>query len=571
MRAVSLSTIAFVCAWADVDCSAYVPWTPSTSGNPPMGNTWKVYYDGFAYESTTWVDVSNIPGDDSLGWSPWTKIGQCEAGTMGDGMSNAPGTEDCSEIYAWDPRAIYAQEGQQVHSEGGLYKSKYWNEGEKPSLTSEPWAYVGKCLTGTDTKGPENPTPLPPQWMLDLTCSCCDNCGTIVNGQVYCKDVAEEKCYYKWCGNAHQKDDAACTDAKNHQKFAWWNGEMPASKPSWPKQVYAPYFDSGLYGWPPLTELAQNYGVDHYVVAFVVSTSEPSLKTGGCNGAFAGAISIEAGPTYEKDGKFSYLYDELKKLREMGGDFVISFGGANGTELADSAECQTGDAVANLVAEYGRILDYTNSTRIDFDIEGLAYSGVQANTGWKYRFEAVKQLKQARPNLHVTWTLPILPTGLTLDGVNFFGQMMDQDAPFDIINVMNMDYGECPTICDNARIDQCERDAIDNLVEQLFDLASTRNKASQYLWHSKEDVYAFVGSTPMLGKNDVTCLTYTLEAAKTNLAHWQEKKIGMLSNWSVARDHPCPSSQSVSVDCSSYDGQTKDYEFLQAFAAYTKA
>jgi hypothetical protein len=572
MIGIKLSTIGLIAAaQSAIDCAAYIPWQSTTAGNPPVGGLWKVYKDNNAYEASTWVDASNIPGDDSLDWSPWTLVGTCQPGTAGDGMSNVAGTEDCSEVYAWDGRAIYANEGMQAHSEGALYKAKYWNEGEKPSLSSEPWAFIGKCIAGTDSKGVENQAADPPQWQMDLTCTCCEACGTITNGQVNCKSVEEDKCYFKWCGGVNQKDDAACADAKAHQKFAYWTGSMPASQPSWPKQVYAPYFDSGLYGWPPLTDLATKYGVNHFIVAFVVSTSEPSLKTGGCNGAFAGAISIESGPTYESDGKFTYLYDELKKLREMGGDFVISFGGANGTELADSAECQTGDAVANLVTEYGRILDFTNSNRIDFDIEGLAYSGIQSATGWKYRFEAVKQLKQQRPNLHVTWTLPILPTGLTLDGSNFFAQMMDQDAPFDIINVMNMDYGECPTMCATEVVDQCERDAIDALTKQLYDLASTRGKLQQYGWSTQDDVYHSVGSTPMLGMNDSTCLTYTLDAAKTNMAHWQEKKIGMISNWSIARDKACPGQTYVGVDCSSYSGQTSDYEFLQVFAPYSSS
>ncbi|EZG69033.1 hypothetical protein GNI_060150 [Gregarina niphandrodes] len=143
-----------------------------------------------------------------------------------------------------------------------------------------------------------------------------------------------------------------------------------------------------------------------------------------------------------------------------------------------------------------------------------------------------------------------------IDGALYKAKVIDQDAPFDVINVMNMDYGECPTMCSAEVVDKCERDAIDYLTKQLYDLANARGKLQQYGWSSQDDVYHYVGSTPMLGMNDSTCLTYTLEAAKTNVAHWQEKKIGMISNWSVARDKACPGQTYVGVDCSNREGQT---------------
>ena len=53
----------------------------------------------------------------------------------------------------------------------------------------------------------------------------------------------------------------------------------------------------------------------------------------------------------------------------MGGDVIISFGGANGVELAQS--CTTVTALANA---YQSIIDRYLLTSVDFDIEGGAIS-----------------------------------------------------------------------------------------------------------------------------------------------------------------------------------------------------
>lgn len=563
----------------EIDCSLYVPWTKQAPivGNPKSYlEPLKVYVPdtGIAYESTVYADATNIPGDaGKSNWSPWNPVGRCAAGTSGDGLAEM----DCSEIYAWSPYLTFLG-SEIVHDKAysndnitRVWSIKWWTEGDVPALgDSSPYDLLGKCKAGTDNLGPQEDVNPPAQWKLDLTCLCCEKCGAVKDGQLVCIDTVEEKCWYKWCEGSGELDEGKCKVAKDSQKFAYWDGELTPSPAAWPAQVYAPYFDGGLAQYPPLTDIMDKYDVKHFILAFIVSATLPEIMTGQCQGAFAGSIPLEVGPTSYFNGSTHYLYDELNRVRAKGGDFVASFGGANGTELADSEECQSGDPVANLVAEYGRALDMLKTNRIDFDIEGAAYANIQAEKGWTYRFNAVKELKKQRPDLHVTWTLPILPTGLTpADGVAFFDKMFELDAPFNLINVMNMDYGDCDLVCKSSEIDQCERDAIDNLVKQLFDLATKYNKTAELKWSSPEDVYSVVGSTPMLGLNDSTCLTYTLEAAKTNLKHWQEKKIALISNWSLHRDMPC-AFEYVDVGCSSYPGQTAPYQFAEIFSSYGK-
>ncbi|EZG89737.1 putative chitinase/lysozyme protein [Gregarina niphandrodes] len=556
---------------ADVDCTGVIPWDETLSGNGP----WKVHKDGVLYTSETWVDPTNVPGADSAGWSPWTAVGTCIAGTAGDG-SEAAGTEDCTGVAAWSGATTYADPGQKVHSDHYLFQNK-WNvvaDKPDPKDRQSAWELLGKCVDGTDSTttpddGGGDATDYPDD-MWEQTCVCCQGCSSIENGQVICTDFAQDKCYTHWCGDSASFDAETCETLKNNGTFQRWLGTMSDEQQCWPEQFYAPYFDAGLYGWPPLVEIAKTYGVNHFVVAFITSAQKGTvLYNGTCQGGFAGVMPVSAGPTYESEGSFYHLYDELNELRKMGGDFVVSFGGAMGLELADSPECQNGDPVANLAKEYGRILDQLNSHRIDFDIEGNAIGLVQKDLGWTYRFEAVKRMKEERNGkLQVIWTLPVAPDGLAIQGTDFIDLMMKLDAPFDLINVMNMDYGPCDVACPADQFGACERNAIKGLAQQMFDAAQTNNRLEQYGWTKVEDTYKVLASTPMIGLNDQPCLTYKFADAEQNVSYFKnEMPIRMLSMWSLTRDSPCSFTYADS-NCSSYTEQTDKLQFVERFAKF---
>lgn len=63
----------------------------------------------------------------------------------------------------------------------------------------------------------------------------------------------------------------------------------------------------------------------------------------------------------------NHYMDEIDALRQKGGDVIISFGGANGTELA---MCH--NDVHALQAAYQSVIDQYRVTWVDFDIEGWA-------------------------------------------------------------------------------------------------------------------------------------------------------------------------------------------------------
>ena len=58
------------------------------------------------------------------------------------------------------------------------------------------------------------------------------------------------------------------------------------------------------------------------------------------------------------------------------------------------------------------------------------------------RNQALAQLKAANPGLTISYTLPVLPTGLTADGINVLKSAKANSFYPDVINIMTMDYGD---------------------------------------------------------------------------------------------------------------------------------
>jgi hypothetical protein len=54
----------------------------------------------------------------------------------------------------------------------------------------------------------------------------------------------------------------------------------------------------------------------------------------------------------------------------------------------------------------------------------------------------VPLLQAAYPGLTVSFTLPVLPTGLTADGVSMLQDAHAAGVRIDVINLMTMDYGD---------------------------------------------------------------------------------------------------------------------------------
>ncbi|MQY14776.1 hypothetical protein SRB5_49520 [Streptomyces sp. RB5] len=285
----------------------------------------------------------------------------------------------------------------------------------------------------------------------------------------------------------------------------------------------APYVDMGAWPTPSMPEMAAASGTKNYTMAFVTASN--------CKAMWFNAYDPRAG----------WARDQVDAIRAGGGDVKISFGGASGIELAQA--CTTVDS---LFAEYDAVVKAYDLKYADFDIEGSATAD-PVSVG--RRSQALARLQQAHPDLRISLTLPVLPEGLTADGLSVVRSARDAGVNLDVVNVMAMDY--------YRGVDY--GDAAVQAGQSTFDQMKT-------LYPAKSDaqLWALVGVTPMLGQNDDGRI-YDQADARQLVAFAQSKHMGMVSFWEATRDrNACTGALYRCTNIAQ-----SPYEFARIFAPYT--
>ncbi|GAA0472943.1 cellulose binding domain-containing protein [Streptomyces stramineus] len=292
--------------------------------------------------------------------------------------------------------------------------------------------------------------------------------------------------------------------------------------------AFAPYVDTVLHPAYDLLGTAKKTGVKEFNLAFITSS-------GGCTPSWGGVSDLAGNPVARQIGP----------LREAGGDVRVSFGGAAGSELG--LACSSAETLA---AAYGKVVDAYRLTKVDFDIEGSALPDKAANTR---RARAVALLQKKHPGLDVSFTLPVMPTGLTQDGVDLVEDAKKNGVSISAVNVMAMDYG--PSF--DGDMGQYAIDAATATHAQLKGVLGLGDAAA---WKA-------VAVTPMIGVNDVATEVFKVDDAAQLAKFARSKGIGWLSMWSAARDKQCPggAQHSASATCSSIPQD--ELAFTKAFAA----
>ena len=405
---------------------------------------------------------------------------------------------------AWVMGTIY-NAGDIVTRNGQSYEALFYTNNADPALEAnqnptknngQPWYPLGKTTTITEAEAKAAPA-------MNLSTLYSADALVTVNGTPYTaqwqvKNVTPDavspwRAYVDW-GNAKSR--------------------VGTPKSAWPKQFYAPYVDFTLNSIPDLASLAQSKNITHYTLAFVVSKDANT-----CIPTWGTAYSM---------GDYNQ-YSKIKALREAGGDVMVSIGGANNSPLA--ASCKT---VADLQQHYYDIVDNLNLKVLDFDIEG---TWVADHESIQRRNQAVKavqeQWKKEGRDIAVWYTLPILPTGLTQEGIYVLQDAKAKGVELAGVNVMTMDYGN--SVCQSDGKEgqdihsKCATSAVDNLYTQV-----------KAIWPEKSssEVYAMLGTTPMIGYNDVQGEVFYLSDAHRVYEHAKQHKIGMIGAWSMMRDRP---------------------------------
>lgn len=227
----------------------------------------------------------------------------------------------------------------------------------------------------------------------------------------------------------------------------------------------------------------------------------------------------------------STVTSRIARLKKDGGKVRVSFGGASGKELA--ANC---DSASELAAAYGKALDAAGATLADFDIEGDELSD---SASVALRSKAIARLQQERGGLEVSFTLPVMPSGLDKDGLALLGSANDNGVQVSTVNLMTMNYGS-------------------SYDGDMGGYALTAAKAAhtqlkKVFGTSDATAWQGMALTSMIGVNDVDNETFTLADAAEVRAFAEEKGIAWVSMWSTARDRQCAdgsASDKPATDCS---------------------
>jgi hypothetical protein len=314
-------------------------------------------------------------------------------------------------------------------------------------------------------------------------------------------------------------------------------GRQAMQSGAWPTRYFAPY----VYVEPgpttssnpnQIVKAAQQTGNKYYILGLII--------TSGCQAIWGDSTKVGQSPAGSPSGTGDPVMMAIDQLRSMGGDVAISFGGANGQELAQGCT-----DVGSLQQQYQNVVDTYHVTHIDIDLEGAA---ITDTASIDRRNQALAALQKANPNLIITYTLPVMPTGLTDDGVKLLQNTLQHGVTLSVVNIMTMDYGQ-PS-------NQMGPNAISAAQATEKQLASINLSAK-------------IGITPMIGQNDSQGEIFSLDDAR-NLVQFADKDpaIAELSMWSLGRDQPCSggASGSASPVCSSISQQL--YDFTKIFSQF---
>ncbi|MGO4250558.1 chitinase [Paenarthrobacter sp. RAF54_2] len=268
------------------------------------------------------------------------------------------------------------------------------------------------------------------------------------------------------------------------------------------------------------------------VLSFIVADPQD-----GCVPTWGSFYSLDAAAS-ELD-----LDRRIARLRQLGGDVSVSFGGQSNQELSTS--CTDSD---RLQQAYATVVDRYQLSTIDLDVEGAALAD---RVGVARQAKAIAALQRARNSigrpLSVWLTLPVTPTGLLTEGSGAVSEMLEAGVDLAGVNIMTMDYGASRD--PGQSILQATTAAAEATHTQLGPLfaAAGQEMGAQTLWRR-------IGLTPMIGQNDVVADVFTMADAQGVRDFALAKGIGRLSMWSLNRDAECgpnyPNLTVVSDACS---------------------
>jgi chitodextrinase len=429
--------------------------------------------NGVTYEANWWVQGVD-PAQDS------GAAGSGEAWTIIAGATTGP--------TPWSATHVYTT-GLEVTENGTTYEANWWNKGEDPAHnngangTGEPWTVVGTSTPPTHTV-PDAPTGLAAggttSSQTDLSWNAASSpdhspitdyavfennhqIATTTNTSYVVNNLTADATYQfsitalDATGSSAQSNplsvhtDAAATTGGSGGTGDSGGGTGGAN----PAHEFSPYIDMAITADDDLMAISHASGIENFTLAFVLASDK------GIGWQGQGAI------TDDTLANGTTILSQVEAVQAAGGHITISFGGAAGQEAALTAPNAT-----TLQSEYQSVIDRYHVNSIDFDIEGAAVADQHSIT---LRDQALVGLEQANPNLEVSYTLPVLPTGLVASGLNVLQSAIHDGVKINTVNIMTMDYGTA--VDNNGQMGTDAIDAIKATEQQLSNLGITRRSA----------------------------------------------------------------------------------------------
>lgn len=301
--------------------------------------------------------------------------------------------------------------------------------------------------------------------------------------------------------------------------------------------ITAPFVDLGAWPTPSLPQLVTATGLKYFSLGFIINGAT------ACTASWFGAY--DPGTGWDKA--------DFDAIRAAGGDVQPSFGGENGTELAQSCT-----DVPSLTAQYQKVVDAYGLDRIDFDIEGAAVADHASIDRRSAAIAAVQAAQAAKGrDLKVTLTLPVLPTGLTADGLYVLQSAYSHGVKVTAVNGMAMDFGDSAAPSPTGKMGAYAIQSAQSVRAQV---------ASVWTGLSTAQTWAMVGVTPMIGQNDQADEVFGLSDAQQLVTFADQNHLGELAFWAVTRDQPCANGGGLST-CTEIS--QSPYQFSTLFAAFT--
>jgi hypothetical protein len=310
-------------------------------------------------------------------------------------------------------------------------------------------------------------------------------------------------------GCSSSSDDSSDSAPSATPKASTTPSASASSTPS-SSTAYAPYVSATT-----AADMDSSGSPSTYNLSFVIA------KGSTCTPVWNGTTAIDN----------SAAKSRISALKESGATVRVSFGGASGKELAET--CTSATALAEA---YGEALDAAGSTQADFDIEGDTLTD---STSVALRSKAIALLQKDRTDLRVSFTLPVMPSGLDSDSLALLESANDNAVSVSTVNIMTMNYGESYT---------------DDMGDYAITSATaTHTQLKKVFGLSDAGAWQGMALTSMIGVNDISGETFSLADAAQVRTFAEEKEIAWVSMWSTFRDQQCESGSSdddAATDCS---------------------